>query len=210
MLVMKRCMMLVLKMLHLQKRNLLLLLSLHMGYLACTDAPISFDAQSFVIKQAENKKKYSSNELKEKLGAATEEVFDATTDVVEQMGIFQTVFSQHHVRYAHDSSTVHASIGRIQQSIARVQRTCSSLVKKLVDNLPPFKKAKKPALQHALDTLITVREALTVGVQQIGSWCKTVANKAKAGSLKDSIVACEKKIVDACAMIQQDECLKDV
>ena len=48
-------------------------------------------------------------------------------------------------------------------------------------------------------------------IKKIASWCRSLATKSlQASVLKTSIIACEKSVAKAYAMVQQDDCLKDV
>ena len=167
--------------------------------------------QSFIIQQPESKKKQSTNELKEKLGEATEGAFDSTTHVTENLGKLQTALADQHKTFGLGVFEVHSALGRVQQTVAHIQRICSSMVKKLIDNEAPFKKARRPVLEKALSTLTLVRTDLSRVVQNLTMWCGKVKGKTLCvAELKTSTLDYEKTVNAAYASIKQDECLKHV
>ena len=175
------------------------------------DAPSPVSTQSFIIKESVNKKKYSTNELKEKLGSATESTFDYTTHVTEHLGKMQVACAQHAKSLGQESVSIHGALGRIQQTVACMQRRCSSVVKKLIDDQVPFKKAKKPMLNKALEVLTMVRDDLAHVTEQLKAWYGKMQNSlVQIAPLKASVEGCEKKIASAHAMMQQNECLQHV
>lgn len=141
-------------------------------------APVAVTQPEVVAKEAvaakpvgllEDKKakpRQSINTLKEEIGYASRDLFAVLTSVNRQAGLVQQKLG------ATGSAQLHTDFGCLQVHIADMHHTLSAVLQALLDNQPPFKKAKRAALEACLQTLKTS-----------GAQCKQVEQSLKKSSV---------------------------
>jgi hypothetical protein len=201
------------------KIKLFILLAFCSGQLLATD---SKDANEFVIEaKPVKKKKMSSNELKEEIGQKTKQVFEHSTQLSEQLGKVQCSLSKVQQEAAKkadkpettknillSSATVNQALGVINQEIASVQKMCSSVVEKLIDNHKPFKKASKTDLEQTLEQITSAQQTIQTSassVREIST--KTASDISKLASVLGEE---EKKLKTMRTALNNDACLKNL
>jgi len=179
------------------------------------------EANEFIIAPTPaKKKKMSSNDLKEEIGQKTKQMFDQSTQFSTQLGKVQCTLStvQQEAAKADKpeatkkallaSATINQSLGVISQEIASIQKICSSVVEKLIDNHKPFKKASKIELEQTLEQITTAHQTIQASstrVSHVHSTCKSVVHIDKlARVLGDE----EKKLKTMRTALNNDACLK--
>ncbi len=101
-------------------------------------------------------KKVSQRTLKERIGTATKHVLDSTTQINQVMGELQSSLAQRQLSGGVSGCTYtqcFKQTGDMYQMVATLQRQCTSIAEKLIDNEPPFKKASRNNLQKALESV---------------------------------------------------------
>lgn len=137
--------------------------------------------QSFIIKP-QKVATSSRDELKEKLGDVTKNLVKQTTNTIERVGHVLTDLS----KKAKHEVQVMGPLGALHGHVATAQKTCATLLEKLVENDRIYKKV--PKLQ--LTALITDIEAATMvfsaASKPAGLAVTTVVvhEKALAGAVK--------------------------
>jgi len=129
----------------------------------------------FLIKSEpkQKNKKLSKNELKENIGQATQEAFDCSLSLSKSLGTFQLDLANLQVNVnsiesskklqelVQTSGKVNQETGKMQLALVSMQHQFSKIIEKLIDNRPPFKKAKTPELNEALSALQQSHHQLT-------------------------------------------------
>ncbi len=199
----------------------------------CADAtvePKKPDELAFIIKPSTQKKKLSANALKESIGSTTKEVVEGTTAILNELGLIQHALSSMQKQVAASADTTVAVsmlsacasatdiIGTLLVDVAKVQKTCSALVSKLIDNDAPFKKAKKGCLDTTLSMITTAEQKLFSALDQLKSCHQRLKTGAKKGGVATSLLESENKtlalqrdvLAHVVGMMRDDALLKQV
>jgi hypothetical protein len=183
----------------------------------------SADQEFLITTPPSKKKKLSCNDLKEELGQKTKRLFDSSTYFSHRLGGVGCMLSKVQLESTKipsaletvqqvllSSSNINQSLGMMGQELASLQKTCSLIVEKLIDNQKPFKKATKAMLEQALQQITVAEQQLAGSTQRIKKAqesCKTTTHlKHMAQLLTDE----GKKLKDMRSAIHNDECLKQL
>ena len=178
-------------------------------------------ADEFIItpKKGEQKK-LSQRTLKERIGTATKHVFESTTHINQVLGELQCSLTQFQLSCGTAVNSCAQCLnvtGDIYQRVAMLQRQCSSIAEKLIDNEQPFKRASKDNLQKTLNTIDVAQQQL----HQRGTLLSKLAcDSKKTDASSQCTKLCQrtdlelKQLQDVMTRIttdfKADECLKRV
>jgi hypothetical protein len=144
-------------------------------------------ADQFILPQQTHKqRRLSKNELKEAVGQGIRDVFTVLTALGKQAGLCQVAAREAeeaiHYNDAQSFKVMYRTVGSLQKSlgtlhveVAELQQTFSHLIKRLIDNQKPFKKASRDTLNAAFHVLQDVRGGLKKHAGQITGLHKHLA-----------------------------------
>jgi DNA anti-recombination protein RmuC len=183
----------------------------------------------FVFAKPGHQKKLSQSVLKEKIGTTTQELFDGTTLFGQTIGDVEIALSHAQCQcvtckaHAHEAlkkimescAACNRACGELHKKLAVMQRKCSAIGEKLIDNEKPFKHASKAMLESTLSVLSTTHQKLQQGVDKLHTMLPAFATAASE-RVHESIqrVAQELQSLDhmmggASSAFTTDECLKN-
>ncbi|MFA6263151.1 MAG: hypothetical protein WCW33_01080 [Candidatus Babeliales bacterium] len=183
----------------------------------------------FVLAKPGHQKKLSQAVLKEKIGTTTQELFDGTTLFGQTIGDVEIALSKMQCHCIACKESVQESFkkvietcaacnracGELHKKLAVMQRKCSAIGEKLIDNERPFKHASKAMLESTLSVLSTTHQRLQHGVGSLHVMLPTLTAVAH-DRVHEAIqrVAQELQALDhmmggASSAFTTDECLKN-
>jgi len=186
-------------------------------------------AAEFIVQQAPvHKKKLSLNALKEQVGDVSKNLFEATTLFEQRAGDVQCSLATMQGGYGSKdvvptdyknliqaSALCNAKFGTMQKDLALLQRKCSSIIEKLIDDAVPFKKVSKKVLEKTSECLVQTREHVNQSVAALQQLDNELKKHAGAGDeaaflhkLSDRLQKHVQVIKQVCAQLAADECLQ--
>ena len=185
-------------------------------------------ADEFIIPKQEHQKKLSCDTLKEKIGDTTKELFDSTTLLVHTIGDIELALSRTQCTYVTKQPCTHEhlkkvmqacaacnqSCGNIHKELASLQKRCSAIGEKLMDNERPFKHASRSNLETSLSLLSTIHQRLQQGIEKLRSTIshltlsKRDVHDAVDGVAKE-LQTHERMMRGASSALCSDQCLKN-
>jgi hypothetical protein len=172
-------------------------------------------------------KKQSSSVLKETIGKTTKQAFECTTNMGQYVGNVQNSLSDAQQKVVQQktieqeqlknmlnvSSLCNRTLGGIQHELAQMQKKCTTIVEKLIDNEPPFKKASKATLSKTLDVLTCSCQQLQtscVVLQTVSSEIKKIDGKSsqQLQAIVSKLQHQEQALHKTYSVLSTDECLK--
>lgn len=177
----------------------------------------------FVIKDAKKTKQtdLSKNELKEKIGNRTKDAFDLATGIAQEIGTHlesiaavqqsssnATVALQGTLR---TSAACTSTLAGLQKECVFLQKTCSSIAEKLLDNKAPFKKAFRKDLAQTNTTLSSVLTSLQSVKNVLGSVTTNLKKSKSVNALQSQqmfLAQQQQALLAVHNMISKDACLK--
>jgi hypothetical protein len=157
----------------------------------------------FIIKpenSSKKAKKQSKNELKEDIGQATKDAFNISSLLGTQLGNLQQTLAslqmalgaqtiltaQNFKEFMEALGHTESESGKLQISLSNIQQRFSKIIEKLVDNRPPFKKAKPAELTEALNSVQKVYEHLNAEITSCQKITQAIKN-ANVNELQNTI-----------------------
>ena len=181
-----------------------LLLILPQSFYAATAPPKS----EFIVSTAKPKK-CSRNELKERLGSAAKKLIDQTIQLIRKIGSIQLGLgaTPPSKKITPPPSVAvyqqcHRHVGNVQIHLASVQKTCSQLVEKLIDDDELFQTTATAKLQSTLETL----QHTTTALQAFNSLSTLASHDVLLAQLGKH----EQALAQATKTMAADGCLKQL
>jgi chromosome segregation ATPase len=182
----------------------------------------------FVIPKQEHRKKLSCDTLKEKIGDTTKELFDSTTLLGHTIGDIELALSrtqcacvtkqqcthEHLKKIVRVCAACNQSCGAIHKELATLQKRCSTIGEKLMDNERPFKHASRSVLETSLSLLSTLHQRLQQGIEKLrGALSHMTLSERDVHEVVDSVAkelqSQERMMHGASSALCSDQCLKN-
>jgi hypothetical protein len=182
----------------------------------------------FVIPKQEHRKKLSCDTLKEKIGDTTKELFDSTTLLGHTMGDIELALSrtqctcitkqacthEHLKKVVSACAACNQSCGKIHKELALLQKRCSTIGEKLMDNERPFKHASRANLETSLSLLSMIHQRLQQGIEKLrGALSHMTLSERKVheavNSVAQELQLQERMMQGASSALCSDQCLKN-
>ncbi len=187
------------------------------------------DATEFIVApKALSHKKLSVNEIKENIGKTTKQAFEHSTLVAQHVGMLQHLIADVHCAVQDQQPSVlkkmmtanaayHRACGTLHQHLAVLQRKCSRIIEKLIDNEVPFKKASRGTLEATLQHLTAAQGTMQSCADKVQNFCNTASKSQQTGDQCHASLCKATQLLEeqttllktSLTALNDDECLKN-